>query len=135
MEVIGKLKVIDEIKVVGASGFKKRDVVVETAETYPQFISVSFTQDKCDLVNSFKLGEEVKISINLRGREWVNPQGETKYFNDISGWRIEKVGNTQTPSNQSPNVNTSNVAPPSFENDAFATDSAVNANDSEDLPF
>lgn len=135
MEVVGKLKVIEEVKVVGASGFKKRDVVVETAETYPQFISVSFTQDKCDLVNPFKLGEEVKISINLRGREWVNPQGETKYFNDISGWRIERVGNTQAPSNQSPNSTTSNVAPPSFENDAFASDSAVNANDSEDLPF
>ena len=23
---------------------------------------------------------------------WVNPQGEEKYFNSITGWRIEKSG-------------------------------------------
>jgi len=27
----------------------------------------------------------------LRGREWQNPAGETKYFNSIQGWRIEKT--------------------------------------------
>jgi hypothetical protein len=48
---------------------------------------IEFTQDKCDLLNNYQL----VISINLRGREWVNPQGETKYFNSIQGWS-EKAG-------------------------------------------
>jgi hypothetical protein len=46
----------------------KRDVVVTTDEQYPQHISVQFVQDKCDLLNSFQVGEAVKIDINLRGR-------------------------------------------------------------------
>ena len=51
---------------------------------------IEFVQDKCDLLDAFKVGEDVKISINLRGREWINPEGEAKYFNSIQGWRIEK---------------------------------------------
>lgn len=37
------------------------------------------------------MGDAVKVSINLRGREWVDPQGVTKYFNAIQGWRVEKL--------------------------------------------
>lgn len=90
MEVIGRIKDIDETKSFGANGFRKREVVVTTTEQYPQHILIEFTQDKCDLVDNFAIGESVKVSINLRGREWINPQGETKYFNSIQGWRIEK---------------------------------------------
>ena len=91
MEVIGKIKWIDEIKTYGNNGFRKREVVVTTEEQYPQHILVEFIQDKCDLLNAFQVGESVKIGINLRGREWVNPQGETKYFNSVQGWRIDAV--------------------------------------------
>jgi hypothetical protein len=90
MEVIGKIKVINAEQQVSAS-FRKRELVVETSEEYPQFISINFIQDKCDVLNGYNVGQEVKVGINLRGREWVNPQGETKYFNDIQGWRIEKL--------------------------------------------
>ena len=90
MEVIGKIKFLDETKTYGNNGFRKREVVVTTEEQYPQHILVEFVQDKCDLLNSFQLGQNVKIGINLRGREWVNPQGETKYFNSVQGWRIER---------------------------------------------
>lgn len=89
MEVAGKIKWIDETKTYGTNGFRKREVVVTTEEQYPQHILVEFVQDKCDLMNTFQVGQNVKIGINLRGREWVNPQGETKYFNSVQGWRIE----------------------------------------------
>jgi len=92
MEVSGRIKMIDETKAFGANGFRKRELVVTTDEQYPQHIMIEFTQDKCDLLNNYRVGEPVKVSINLRGREWVNPQGETKYFNSIQGWRIEKGG-------------------------------------------
>jgi single-strand DNA-binding protein len=91
MEVTGRIKMIDETKAFGANGFRKREVVVTTDEQYPQHIMIEFTQDKCDLLNSYQVGEPVKVSINLRGREWVTPQGETRYFNSIQGWRIEKA--------------------------------------------
>ena len=119
---------IDETKAFGANGFRKREMVVTTDEQYPQHIMIEFTQDKCDLLNNYKPGEPVKVSINLRGREWVNPQGETKYFNSIQGWRIEKMqaeapqGYQQQP--QAP-----------ARQDAFEPATSFKEEDHDDLPF
>jgi hypothetical protein len=89
MEVIGKIKVIGSIQQVTDS-YKKRELVVTTAEQYPQHILIEFGQDKCDLLNNYAIGDEVKVGINLRGREWVNPEGVSKYFNCVQGWKISK---------------------------------------------
>lgn len=96
-EVIGKIKVINPEQQVSAS-FKKRELVVTTEEQYQQHILIEFSQDKCDVLNNYKVGDLVSVGINLRGREWVNPQGETKYFNSIQGWKIEKQGTNNEPS-------------------------------------
>lgn len=95
MEISGKIKMINDEQQVSAS-FRKRELVVTTDEQYPQHILIEFAQDKCDLLNNYKEGDSVKVSINLRGREWVNPQGETRYFNSIQGWRIERIETTAT---------------------------------------
>lgn len=89
MQITGKIKFIDTIKEVGNSGFKKRDLVITVEDQFPQHIQIQFVQDKCDLLNGFSIGDNVNVSINLRGREWVNTQGEKVYFNTIQGWRIE----------------------------------------------
>lgn len=90
MEVIGQIKVINETQQVSES-FKKRELVVTTNEQYQQHILIEFNQDKCDVLNGYKVGDSVSVNINLRGREWVNQQGESKYFNTIQGWRIDKI--------------------------------------------
>jgi len=89
MEINGRIKSIGEIKTYG-DNFRKREVVVTTNEQYPQHLILEFVQDKCDVLNGYKVGQDVEIGINLRGREWVNPEGETKYFNAIQGWRIKE---------------------------------------------
>lgn len=124
MEVQGKIKMIDETKTYGNNGFRKREVVVTTEEQYPQHILVEFVQDKCDLLNNFSVGQPVKIGVNLRGREWVNPQGETKYFNSIQGWRIENLA-AQAPG--------SNAAVPPA--DQFEPAQDLKEEDYDDLPF
>ena len=91
MELQGKIKMIDETKTYGNNGFRKREMVITTEEQYPQHILIEFVQDKTDLLNAYEVGMNVKVSINIRGRDWVNPQGETKYFNSITGWRIENI--------------------------------------------
>ena len=124
MEVSGKIKWLDETKNYGNNGFRKREVVVTTEEQYPQHILVEFIQDKCDLLNAFQMGQNVKIGINLRGREWVNPQGETKYFNSVQGWRIEALeasSNSEMPPMP---------PPPAFESADDASDGP-----DDDLPF
>jgi hypothetical protein len=72
-------------------------------------ILIEFVQDKCDLLNTYKVGQDVKISINLRGREWINPEGVAKYFNSIQGWRIENLA--QAASQNTPPVDQFQPAP------------------------
>ena len=91
MEVEGTIKKVEDVQNISPS-FKKRGVVVTTQEQYPQDIYIEFVQDKTSLLDSYSPGDVVSVSINLRGREWTSPQGEVKYFNTISGWRIEKKG-------------------------------------------
>ncbi len=124
MEVTGKIKVINAEQQVSAT-FKKRELVVSTDEQYPQTIMIEFTQDKCDLLNNYNVGEAVKVSINLRGREWVNPQGETKYFNSIQGWRIEKM-QVDAPQTQ---------VPPMPAAAAFQPAESFTEEEHDDLPF
>ena len=102
MEVIGKVKLIGDVQTFGSNGFRKRELVVTTDEQYPQMIMIEFVQDKVDLLNNYKVGQDVKVSINLRGREWINPQGEAKYFNSIQGWRIENLGQAPQAQNLPP---------------------------------
>lgn len=125
MEVLGRIKLIGETQTFGSNGFRKREIVITTEEQYPQHISIEFVQDKTDLLNSYQVGQMVKISINLRGREWINPQGETKYFNSIQGWRIE---------NMQPEQNDSGV-PPVPPMDAFEPVNELNEDEHDDLPF
>ncbi|PQL94789.1 DUF3127 domain-containing protein [Apibacter adventoris] len=127
MEIAGKIKLISDIQTFD-SGFKKREVVITTEEQYPQHILVELLGDRTEIINPFKIGDDVKISINIRGREWVNPQGETKYFNSLTGWRIEKLQSetfSQQPNNplsqQIPN-STSPISP-------------VIEDEDDDLPF
>lgn len=125
MEVQGRIKMIGETQTFGNNGFRKREIVVTTEEQYPQHIMVEFVQDKTDLLNSYQVGQQVKININLRGREWVNPQGETKYFNSIQGWRIEALQAEATDENLPP-------VPPM---DAFEPAGDLKEDEHDDLPF
>lgn len=129
MEVNGILKLKMETQQV-SDKFKKRDFVltIEPSSPYPQHISVQLTQDKTSLIDNFNAGDELKVSINLRGREWTSPQGEIKYFNTIEAWRIEKAGAAQSNNNAQANNNTSmpqNTPTPTFNSTAA----------DDDLPF
>ena len=125
MEVQGRVKMVGETQTFGNNGFRKREIVVTTDEQYPQHIMVEFVQDKTELLNSYKEGQQVKISINLRGREWVNPQGETKYFNSIQGWRIEALQAEAS----------GGAMPPVPPADAFEPAGDLKEEDADDLPF
>jgi hypothetical protein len=124
MEVQGKIKLIGETQEFGSNGFRKREIVVTTAEQYPQSIMVEFVQDKTDLLNNFSVGQDVKISINLRGREWTNPQGEVKYFNSIQGWRIENMATVGSPD-----------MPPMPPEEVFQAADNIKTEAEDDLPF
>jgi len=90
MKVTGKIHNVGALRLV-SDKFKSKDVVLLTDEKFPQYITIQFTQDKTHLVNPEDIGDQVEVSINLRGREWKSPTGEIKYFNTIEGWQINAV--------------------------------------------
>ena len=124
MELRGVIKKIGDLQDF-PSGFQKRELVIVTEEQYPQPISIEFLKEKGDLLNQLNEGDKVNVSINIGGREWTSPQGDVKYFNSITGWKIEKSEGSAPaePTKDSKNFK----ATPS---EAFMDDS-----DSQDLPF
>ena len=96
MELQGTIRRIGKTETFG-SGFQKRELVLLTDEQYPQPISIEFLQDKTMLLDQIKEGDKVKIGINIRGREWTNPEGQVKYFNSITGWRLDKANQDTKP--------------------------------------
>ena len=121
MQVTGKIKLINDTQTFGSSGFRKREVVVTTDEQYPQMLMIEFVQDKVDILDNYNVGQDVTISINLRGREWINPEGVAKYFNSITGWRIEATAPAAAQGGEAPA--------------AFETTSIAQNEEPDDLPF
>ncbi len=128
-EIEGKLVKAYDMEVKGTSSFRTREFVIETMETYPQFVKFQSVQDKCDLLNQFQEGEIIKVSFDLRGRQW-----QDKYFTNLNAWRIEKSSNTSSPS-AAPSGNASG----SFDNTPSSfptsTSSGLSSAEAEDLPF
>ena len=127
----GVLKVKNDTVQVSEKFSKREFVVTDTSSQYPQDVLFQLTQDKCSLLDNVAVNEQITVSFNLRGREWINPQGEAKYFNSLDAWRVEKAGGNMGggipdggPSAM--NLNSAPV-PPSMP----STDSA----DDDDLPF
>jgi translation initiation factor IF-3 len=82
-----------------ANDFKVIEFVVKTDEAnYPQLLSLQSTGDNAENVLKYnKVGQRVDVSINLRGREWTNPEGVVKYFNTIEAWKVMKAGSDFKP--------------------------------------
>lgn len=74
--------------------FRLREFVVELGDnpSYPQYVQFQLTGDRCENLDNFSEGDEVRIEFSLRGREWTSPQGDVRYFNSLDVWQIEKVG-------------------------------------------
>lgn len=90
MEFQGNIKRIGQTQQV-SDKFKKREFTVTTGDTYPQTIQFELHQDRTDLIDAFKVGDLVNVKFNLRGREWTNPQGEVKTFNNLQAWAVTRA--------------------------------------------
>ena len=90
MDVKGKILEIYDTQDV-TNTFRKREFILEYAENpqYPEFLKFELSQEKCDLLNSFNVGQEVNVFFNLKGRKWTDPKGEIKYFNSLQAWRLQ----------------------------------------------
>ena len=120
--ITGKLKNLEETKQV-TDTFKKREfVITDDSGPYPQYISFQLVQDNCGLIDGMKVDDEIKVSFDIRGREWTAPDGQVKYFNSLNAWRLEKVGDSQN-------------TPPMPEEVPPPTEDIQLPEEEDDLPF
>ena len=89
----GELKVINDVQQISDS-FKKREfVVIDASGQYAQTIMFQAVQDRCELLDNFKVGDNVEVTFFLRGREWTNPKDNTvRFFNSLDAWKVEPMG-------------------------------------------
>ena len=122
-QIKGRIKAIFPTIQVSEKFTKREVVITTTTDMYPQDILVQFTQDKCAVLDLYKSGDEVDVDYNLRGRQWISPQGEAKYFNTIEGWRISLAsGASPIPQDVQKTVPVEQLAPTQEQGD-------------DDLPF
>lgn len=91
MTIKGKVHKVGKVTQV-SDKFKKQELVLlDDSSQYPQHIVMEAQQDNIKVLEGLKIGETVECHLNLRGREWINPQGEAKYFNTLVVWKIDKL--------------------------------------------
>lgn len=96
-ETQGSIHSIGETKEFGQNGFTKREFVIlltgaDENPRYPNHVALELTKDKCALMDSYNIGDEIKVTFNLSGRLWAgNGQGE-KCFTSLQCWRVDSVG-------------------------------------------
>ncbi|MEJ8801800.1 DUF3127 domain-containing protein [Pontibacter sp. H249] len=73
--------------------FRKREFVLEIPDgSFTQYVKFQLTQDKCNLLDQFKNGDEVKVTFNLTGKPFTK-NGQTMYFTNLQAWRMEPASN------------------------------------------
>ncbi len=121
-DMTGHIKEIGDVQTF-PSGFSKREVVVcDDNERFPQDIAFTFAKDRARALDSFAVGDQVKVSFDIRGREYNG-----RHFVDLSGWKIEKA---DAAGSQSPAAG----MPPPAAAPAPAVPPPMNA-DIDNIPF
>lgn len=117
----GQIKQISPAQQVTEKFRKREFVLTENSSQYPQHIQFQLTQDKCDLLDSFKVNDEVELGFFLRGREYADKNtGALRYFNSLDVFKI--TGTSKG------NTSASNTLPEEPFN-------IVSGDDTDDLPF
>lgn len=138
LEVTGKLHVKYDTQVV-SDRFKKREFVMELAEeingnVYTNYAKMQLVQNKCEILDRFNEGDNIKVSFNIKGNKWER-DGKVNYITNLDAWRIENASSAMPAGNSQPNTQ----AMPSYTNAAPQQNTGSYYNPSpenvDDLPF
>lgn len=89
MEIVGQIIFKDEEKIINEK-FKKREFVIQTNEQYPQELLIELHNDKTNLLRDWRQDDWVKVSVNLRGRGFMDKNNNQRWNNQLVCWKIEK---------------------------------------------
>ena len=127
-ELTGKLLIKNDTQQV-SDRFKKREFVVLKEENvngsvFTDYIKFQLTQDRCELMDSFNVNDELKVTFNIRGNKWEK-SGQVNYFTNLDAWRVEAASETMAA------APIADEAPFPTEESSFSQDGG----DQDDLPF
>lgn len=95
-ELEGKVLKVDETQTF-ASGFQKREFVVETEGKYPQEIKLETLKDDCDKLDKIREGDIVNVSFNIRGNEYNG-----KHYVNLVAWKLDVLRPSTRPKQTKP---------------------------------
>lgn len=119
----GIIKLIKETETFD-SGFYKRQIVVTEDGQYPNDIPIDFLKDKSDVLDNFGIGQEVNVSVNIRGSEYNG-----KNYVSLNGWKIEATDSINQPQSTAP------IIPPANDQNFMPIPNMNNEEEHSDLPF
>lgn len=93
-EIVGKLIAKFDVNQ-RTETFKVREFVIEKSEDISgrlitNYVKFQCVQDKTAMPDRFNIGDEVKVSFNLKGTRWEK-EGKVNYFTNLDAWRMESV--------------------------------------------
>ncbi len=118
-ELTGKVKLVQDAKVI-SDKFTVREFVVTVEDgKYPQDIALQVVNDKVSLLDSLQEGQEVTVNFDIRGREYNG-----RYFNNLQAWKIDSGEAAAAP-----------AAPAGDDRPPIPDDSEAPGEFDDDIPF
>jgi hypothetical protein len=98
LEITGKLIEKYDTNIV-SDKFRKREFVLELGEeingnVYTSYAKMQLVQNKCDIIDRFNIGDNLKVNFNIRGTRYEK-EGKVSYFSNLDAWRIEHAAAQQ----------------------------------------
>lgn len=99
--------------------WSKQEVIIELPTEFNKKVCVAFWGEKINDVTSCKIGDKVKIGINIESREYNG-----RWYTEVRAWKVEKPQNIASENNFPESQPLTNIS-----NDSMVGDVE------DDLPF
>lgn len=123
---------IDDVQEISEKFSKREFILKQETEsrfgpqtTYAQF---QLIQQRVDLIDPFKVDEEVEVNFDVEGRLWDSPEKGEVCFTNLTAWKITAAGETKSPDTPPAEKKPAEDLPP-------PTDIGSNNDPDDGLPF
>jgi len=109
----GAIKVIGDVEV-KTEKFSSRNLVISVQDgNYTNDVNFQCTNAKTSILDAFKVGQNVKVSFNLKSQEFKG-----KWYLNATAWRVEATGASQSQPQQNtqPEAQNQNWTAPGQDN-------------------
>ena len=140
MELIGKLEEVRDA-IQRTATFTVREFVLEVENQrntqWNDHILFQVSNNNVGLLDTFSVGQMIKVTFDIQGRRWTGQDGTQRVFNTLSAWRIEAAQDAAT-ATPVQTAATATTAPTPAQPAAQPNAQPAQGNDLEpvnDLPF